>query len=58
MLMRYCLLAGVTGESCSAISRMLGAALEQKQALAFLGLAHYAFERALAFVSALELQQC
>lgn len=37
---------------------MLGAALEQKQALTFLGLAHYAFERALAFVSALELQQC
>lgn len=55
VLMR-CLLAGATGESCSAMSRVLGAALEQK--LAFLGLAHSAFGGALAFVSALELQQC
>lgn len=30
VLMRCCLLPGVTGESCSAISRMLNAALEQK----------------------------
>lgn len=46
VLMRCVVLAGVTGESCSAISRMLGASLEQKQVLAFLGLAHSTFERA------------
>lgn len=48
VLMRYCLLAGVTGESCSAITRMLGAPLEHSLVWHILPL-----REPLAFVSAL-----
>jgi len=49
VLMRCCLLDGVTGESRSAISRTLGAALAAEEA-------RFAFESTSAFMSALELR--